>query len=93
MALIRPSGFPERAIQKFARAIACKHAASAVRAMSPRSQTYNEQLCGRIAKPGDRFTPVLISQIGATLDSANLLSVADQTRAGAALNDLFREHA
>src|SRR4051812_8702271 len=74
-----------------ARAIACEWTPCAVRAVSARSESKNENLRIRIAKSRHRLRPIFLVFVGAPLFSADLLAILDKPRAQRACGDLVVE--
>lgn len=56
--------------------------------MGPRSKADQDETRGGITKAGNRTAPVLLTPVGAALDTSYFLAMTNQTRTEAAVRDL-----
>lgn len=90
--MIGESGFPEGAIKEIAGAIAREHAASAVGAVSAGRESNDEKACERVAKAGNRLTPILLAAISPPLHAPDFFSMGNEPGTCAAIPYLLVKH-
>ena len=74
--------------QEIATAIACEHAAGAVRAMGSRGESEDEKPGVRVAETRDGFAPVCLIFVGPAFCNCDRSAVVDEARTGGAVNDI-----